>query len=60
MKYRGDHIRVSDLGIGDFIFVKRTLSDDERLTTQRQRNPGEEHERPHRMGLRERNKQIKV
>lgn len=27
MKYRGDHIRVSDLEIGDFIFVKRTLSD---------------------------------
>ena len=30
MKYRGEHIRVSDLEIGDFIFVKRTLSDDER------------------------------
>ena len=30
MKYRDEHIRVSDLEIGDFIFVKRTLSDDER------------------------------
>lgn len=27
MKYRGNHIRVSDLEIGDFIFVKRDLSD---------------------------------
>ena len=27
MKYRGEHIRVSDLEIGDFIFVKQTLSD---------------------------------
>lgn len=30
MKYRGDHIRVVDLEIGDFIFVKRNLSDEER------------------------------
>lgn len=30
MKYRGDHVRVADLEIGDFIFVKRNLSDDER------------------------------
>ena len=30
MKYRGEHILVFFFFLGDFIFVKRTLSDDER------------------------------